>query len=91
MLIYIDSKLFNIISYHKHLYHDIYSYCLYHTSLAHVQTKLTQQTLGALLVMSSAAVPTNEPVQIHSYSQLYICGVYSMNNKFITCIVTHVA
>ena len=38
MSIYIDSKLFYIISYHKHLYHDIYSYRLYHTSLAHRYT-----------------------------------------------------
>ena len=33
---YIDSKLFYIISYHKHLYHDIYSYRLYRTSLQYI-------------------------------------------------------
>ena len=39
----------------------------------HTQTKLT---LGALPDMSSEAVPANEPVVIHTYSQLYMHGIW---------------
>lgn len=51
-----------------------YKYCLYdrtqflctantHNYTVYVQIELTQQTLGALLVMSSLAVPTKAPTE----------------------------
>ena len=81
-LIYVNRKLYYIISYHKHLYHGISLYCLYCTSLhitdlglKHGNLKMNQ----CKIIAQETTISLPEFVDIFRF---FVCGQSPIWNKY---------